>query len=490
VRDIKQSRQKDQPFYPAAEIYSREAEQSVLGGLMLGDAGFKAWAQVKKILVADDFFLKEHQILWTTIESVIISGARPDIVTLGDQLQKDNTLAVIGGGAYLGHLAKNIPSAANILAYARIIKDTSLDRQIIPIGTAIAAGDLSNVDKLLALRNAKILLHSHQETLIDATNLLEMDIPKKETVLSPWLFTRDIWMIHAWRGVGKSQMAMEIAFSIATGTAMFDGRWYAPKARPVAYFDGEMGAEEVQARIKRMVVTHGVKPQKGYLKIFTPDLFKTRINIATPEGQTFANQFINDAGAEIAVMDNLSTLAGGIDENSAKEFQPVQDWLVECRAEGITAGFVNHSNKTGAQRGTSKHEDVLNASINLRKPDDDKSLMFKGARFEIHFEKTRGKTQQPFLVSLPEESVPEAGMTEGVWIVEDIEKSLPKPTPTEELFLDAISDGYVRLPDIAFELGKSSNATKMLAKKLKKKGLIISNNGVYSLKNIMNTSDT
>ncbi|MEN8218511.1 MAG: AAA family ATPase [Pseudomonadota bacterium] len=295
-----------------------------------------------------------------------------------------------------------------------MVKDKSLDRQIDTIWTH---RDLNDSDKLVNLREAKILLHSHQETLIDATELLKMDIPKKEPMLFPWLFTRDIWMIHAWRGVGKSQLALEIAFSIATGTPMFDGRWYAPKARRIAYFDGEMGAEEVQSRIKRMIETHGVTPQKGYLSIFTPYLFKTRINLTTPEGQAFATKFINDAGAEAAVMDNLSTLAGGIDENSAKEFQPVQDWLIECRADGITVGFVNHSNKTRAQRGTSKHEDVLNASINLRKPDKEKSLMFKGAQFEIHFEKTRGKTQQPFLVSLPEETVPEAGLITGVWVV-------------------------------------------------------------------------
>lgn len=125
---------------------------------------------------------------------------------------------------------------------------------------------------------------------------------------------------------------------------------------------------------------------------------------------------------------------------------------------------------------------MLNASINLRKPDEDKSLMFKGARFEIHFEKTRGKTQQPFLVSLPEETVPEAGLSAGVWIVEEIGESLPKPSPTEELFLDAIHDGFNTLPTIAFEIGKSKDSVKGLGKRLKKKGLVTADkDGVYSL---------
>jgi hypothetical protein len=453
-------------------VYSREAEQSVLGGLMLNP---DAWPQVAGILITDDFFEKPHRILFDAIAKVIAGDARPDPVTLSEQLQKDGSLDDIGGGAYLGLLAGNTPSAANILAYARIVKEKSLACQI------ELAWDDRDLDKLNALRDAKVLLDRHQEMLIDVADFLDMDIPQKEHVLFPWLFSHDIWMIHAWRGVGKSQLALEIAFSIATGTAMFDGRWYAPKTVPVAYFDGEMGAEEMQSRIKRMVKTHGVTPQKGYLKIFTPDLFKTRINIATSKGQMFANQFVDDAGIKITVMDNLSTLAGGIDENSAKEFQPVQDWLVECRANGKTTGIVNHSNKTGAQRGTSKHEDVLNASINLRQPDDDETLLFKGARFEIHFEKTRGKNQTPFLVSLPEESIPEAGLYEGKWIVEEIEKQLPKPTATEELFLDAIREGHNTLPTIAFELGRSGDSVKNLGKKLKQKGWVIARGGQYFL---------
>jgi hypothetical protein len=117
------------PFSPAAELYSREAEQSVLGGLMLGDEGFKAWAQVKKILVVGDFFLREHQILWATIEKVILGEAQPDIITLGDQLEKDNAFAAIGGSGYLGQLVRNTPGTANILAYTKIVRERSLKRE-------------------------------------------------------------------------------------------------------------------------------------------------------------------------------------------------------------------------------------------------------------------------------------------------------------------------------------------------------------------------
>jgi hypothetical protein len=99
--------------------------------------------------------------------------------------------------------------------------------------------------------------------------------------------------------------------------------------------------------------------------------------------------------------------------------------------------------------------------------------MFKGARFEIHFEKTRGKTQQPFLVSLPEESVPEVGMTEGVWIVEDIGESLPKPSPSEQYILDLIKDGHNTIDALAKQMdGKSRNSVRQALYRIRKKGFI------------------
>ena len=464
---------------PQNSNYSLEAEQSVIGGLILKN---DALPDVSNVLSLDDFYDKRHQLLFKAIQNLASQGQPFDPVTLSEQLQKDGTLNAIGGGAYLGQLATNTPSAANIMAYARIVKKKSIERQAV----VLANNPLENADKLLALRDAKALLDAPKEELVFSWDLLQMNIPKKELILFPWLFTRDIWMIHAWRGVGKSQIALEIAFSIATGTTMLDGRWYAPKPYRIAYFDGEMGAEELQDRIHRMMKTHHVTDKEliNNLFIYTPDLFKTQINLTTIEGQAHVNRFMDRRDTEIAIMDNLSTLAGGIDENSAKEFQPVQDWMVERRSVGKGIGIINHSNKSGAQRGTSKHEDVLNASINLRKPEnDDESLMFRGARFELHFEKTRGKTQTPFIASLPEETIPEIGQTEGVWIIEEIDKRLPKPTATEELFLDAILNGADRIPIIADEIGKSISSCKVLGNKLKKKGLVTANNGIYSVVN-------
>jgi replicative DNA helicase len=110
---------------PATEICSREAEQSLLGGLILND---KAWPEVSKILTATDFTEKRHQLLWTAISNVIASGAHPDIITVTNQLKKDGNLKTVNGNnGYLGLLINNT-TPANIIAYTKIIRETSLKR--------------------------------------------------------------------------------------------------------------------------------------------------------------------------------------------------------------------------------------------------------------------------------------------------------------------------------------------------------------------------
>lgn len=97
------------------EEYSLEAEQSVLGGLILSPERF---SEVIGILTKSDFYDKRHQILFDSIQSVVDQSKIPDPVTIADNLLKQNKLDDVGGGKYLGLLATNILSAANILTYA------------------------------------------------------------------------------------------------------------------------------------------------------------------------------------------------------------------------------------------------------------------------------------------------------------------------------------------------------------------------------------
>ncbi|HEC84510.1 MAG TPA: replicative DNA helicase [Thioploca sp.] len=133
------------PTYPGVPIdnaveslktppFSREAEQSVLGGLMLNN---EAWISIADLLTETDFYQSEHQILFRAIKSLSEEGHPCDPVTLSEWLQRHNQLDAIGGGPYLGLLASNTPSAANIVAYAEIVRDRSILRQMVRVGTNI-----------------------------------------------------------------------------------------------------------------------------------------------------------------------------------------------------------------------------------------------------------------------------------------------------------------------------------------------------------------
>jgi replicative DNA helicase len=115
--------------------HSVEAEQSVLGGLMLDNS---AWDKISDIVVEEDFYRRDHRLIFRAI-SVLADRANPfDVVTLSEWLESNNLLEAAGGLAYLGTLAQNTPSVANILAYAKIVRERSVLRQLISVGHQIS----------------------------------------------------------------------------------------------------------------------------------------------------------------------------------------------------------------------------------------------------------------------------------------------------------------------------------------------------------------
>jgi replicative DNA helicase len=114
--------------------HSAEAEQSVLGGLMLDNQG---WDRIADRLQEKDFYLLPHRILFRTIVDCANHAKPFDVVTLTDALNSTNQLAEIGGELYLYELAHKTPSAANIVAYADIVRERSVLRQLIGVATDI-----------------------------------------------------------------------------------------------------------------------------------------------------------------------------------------------------------------------------------------------------------------------------------------------------------------------------------------------------------------
>ena len=220
---------------------------------------------------------------------------------------------------------------------------------------------------------------------VGAHDLLRAEFPDRETLLEPWLQSQALAMIYAWRGVGKTHMAMLIAYALASGGRCL--QWSAPKPAPVLYIDGEMPGAALRDRLAAIAASADTEPPEGFLRFVTPDLQPDGImpDLSTYDGQAAIETVLGDA--RVIVVDNLSCLARSGKENEGDSWQPVAEWALRMRATGRSVIFIHHSGKGGQQRGTSKREDLLDVVMLLKRPADYSPT--QGARFEVHFEKAR-----------------------------------------------------------------------------------------------------
>jgi replicative DNA helicase len=119
-----------------APPHSIEAEQAVLGGLMLDRA---AWDNVGDVVTAEDFFRPDHTLIFESIASLAGEAKPCDPVTVSEHLQRLGKLQDVGGLAYLGTLTRDTPGAANARAYAEIVKERALLRSLVTTGGEIAS---------------------------------------------------------------------------------------------------------------------------------------------------------------------------------------------------------------------------------------------------------------------------------------------------------------------------------------------------------------
>jgi putative DNA primase/helicase len=246
-------------------------------------------------------------------------------------------------------------------------------------------------------------------TAIGLTDFLTMEVPKREAMLTPWLPVGGLAMIHAPRGIGKTQTAIGTAWAVASGGGFL--RWKSPEARRVLFLDGEMPGADLQARFQRVVdASQEELIEPDYLRIAASDLMPFGLpDLADPKSQAFYDDVIADAG--LIIVDNLSTICRGLKENDADSWVSVQQWALCQRRAGKSVVFIHHGGKSGQQRGTSRKEDVLDTVISLRRPPDYSAD--QGCRFEVHFEKARG-------FQGPEAKPFEARLVGRLWAVTEI----------------------------------------------------------------------
>jgi putative DNA primase/helicase len=229
-----------------------------------------------------------------------------------------------------------------------------------------------------------VYLEQPSLAVVEVMDFIKMNLPNREVILSPWLPAQGLAMIYAPRGVGKTHVALGIAYAVTSNTAFLG--WQPTKARNVLYLDGEMPAALMQERLSALADANRVSLIASF-KLITPDLQRGAMpDLATPKGQVMLEAHL--AGVELIIVDNISTLCRNTRENEADSWLPVQEWALRMRAAGKSVLFIHHAGKGGNQRGTSKREDILDTVISLKRPDDYKPK--EGAVFQVHFEKARG----------------------------------------------------------------------------------------------------
>lgn len=243
--------------------HSVEAEQAVLGGLMLDS---NAWDAVADIVTAGDFYRRDHRLIFEAIAEVAETRGSCDAVTVSEHLERKGRLEEIGGLAYLGTIARDTPSASNVRAYAEIIRERSILRQLVAAGGEIAAAATDSrgrpaselVDEAerrvfeIAERGSRgksgfIAIRDVLPQTIDRLDLLHQTpgeirgVPSGFTQLdrkTTGFQAGDLVVIAGRPSMGKTTLAVNIAENAAIA-----------KGVPAAIFSMEMSAEQLTLRL-------------------------------------------------------------------------------------------------------------------------------------------------------------------------------------------------------------------------------------------------
>src|SRR6516165_814345 len=198
---------------------------------------------------------------------------------------------------------------------------------------------------------------------ISAAELITADLPARERLVEPILPAKGLVMLYGPRGLGKTHVAMGIAWAAASGSSFL--KWRAEQPRRVFYVDGEMPAADMQERLRMT----GSSPEN--LRFLLADMQDGPLpDLGSPEGQAAIESAWGDRTPELLVIDNLSSLVGSARDNDVESWSAMQSWLLRLRRMGVSVLLVHHAGKGGQQRGTSRREDVLDMVLALRRPSD------------------------------------------------------------------------------------------------------------------------
>ncbi len=322
-----------------------DAEQSILGGILLDNQALNA---VLEVLTHQDFYSEAHRKIFLAITELAERNEPSDLVTLGSFLKDKNQLDSIGGTSYLATLVESVPSAANISAYAKLVKEKSVLRQLISTATGIVTrsyGTGADVDQLLdEAEHAIFEISEHKirpsfypmkDIIKDSFRTIERLYERKELVtgvptgfgkideITSGLQNSDLIIVAGRPSMGKTAFALNIAEHVALEENI-----------AVAIFSLEMAKEQLAMRMFSSIAkVNSQKLRRGFVgetdwpKLTTaagrlseaPIFIDDTPAITVLEMKAKARRLKADKGLGLVILDYLQLMRSGGSKDSREQ---------------------------------------------------------------------------------------------------------------------------------------------------------------------------
>jgi replicative DNA helicase len=257
----------DDPQLDAIKLppHSVEAEQSVLGGILLDTS---AWDKIADLITERDFYRNEHRLIYRHIARLTEHAKPIDVITVAESLESNAELDKAGGLSYLGSLAQNVPTAANIRRYAEIVRERSIMRKLVEVGSDIATSAYNpggrSAGQLLDEAESRVLEINEEgergnKGFVAIPSLLTQVVERIETLygrdnasdvtgiatgytdldrMTSGLQPGDLVIVAGRPSMGKTAFSINIAEHVALEVN-----------KPVAIFSMEMGGSQLAMRM-------------------------------------------------------------------------------------------------------------------------------------------------------------------------------------------------------------------------------------------------
>jgi 5S rRNA maturation endonuclease (ribonuclease M5) len=292
--------------------------------------------------------------------------------------------------------------------------------------------------------------YSYEDAILGTNNFRSIEVSERKALLSPWCKENSNGLIFGPRGIGKSWFVIGVLDAISRGQDF--GAWRCEKSVTCMFVDGEMTISDMQERIDDLNLLSGERknPLFIYSDHYANQLGLPRASLINETWRTKMKSILIAKKIKFWVLDNIASLAPNLDENKKQDWDPINQFLLDLRFNGISTCLLHHESKEGKQRGTSAREDNLDYSIQLKYPSD--YMPEDGCRFVVRFTKARVKTANLNLISNTEFKLDQNEKGQTTWsfknvkaahkmeVIKMLDEGFDQKTISEAL---GISKGYL-----------------------------------------------